>query len=93
MCDGQFFHEGLCTKVCGCIFDPIASLGDAPVSLSSAIYHPPKADDPSIREHLFQSLSLVESEYPNCGILATGNNCLDISGLLGHFGLKQSTNS
>ena len=58
--------------------------------IAAAIYHPPKADDRSIREHLFQSLSLVESEYPNCGILVTGDfNRLDISGLLGHFRLKQ----
>ena len=33
---------------------------------------------------------MVESEYPNCGILVTGDfNRLDISGLLGHFRLKQ----
>ena len=56
----------------------------------TAIYHPPKVDDRSIWEHLFQSLSLVESEYPNCGILVTGDfNRFDISGLLGYFRLKQ----
>ena len=49
--------------------------------IAAAIYHPPKADYGSFREHLFQSLSLVESEYPNCGILVIGDfNRLDISG-------------
>ena len=58
--------------------------------IAAVIHHPPKSDDRSIREHLFQSLILVESRYPNCGILATGDfNRLDISGLLRHFRLKQ----
>ena len=58
--------------------------------IAAALYHPLKVDDRSFREHLFQSLSLVVSEYPNCGILVTGDfNRLDISGLLGHFRLKK----
>ncbi|EDO42602.1 predicted protein, partial [Nematostella vectensis] len=58
--------------------------------IAAAIYHPPSADDQSLREHLFQSLALVESKFPNSGILLTGDfNRLDVSGLLRHFRLKQ----
>ena len=58
--------------------------------IAAVIYHPPKLDDRSFQEHLFQSLTLVESKYPNCGILVTGDfNSLDISCLLRHFCLQQ----
>ena len=58
--------------------------------IAAVIYHPPKSDDRSFREHLFQSLTLVESKYPNCGILVTGDfNRLDIGCLLRHFRLNQ----
>ena len=54
------------------------------------IYHPPKADGPLFRDHLFQSLALKEACYPNCGLLLTGDfNRLNIYGLLNHFRLKQ----
>ena len=57
--------------------------------IAAVIYHPPTSHDRSIREHLFQFLTLVESEYPNCGILVIGDfNRLDISGLLRDFRLK-----
>ena len=57
--------------------------------IAAVIYHPPKSDDRSFREHLFQSLTLVESKYPNCGILVTGDfNRLDIGCLLRHFHLR-----
>ena len=45
------------------------------------IYHPPKADGPVFRDHLFQSLALKEACYPF--------NRLNIDGLLNHFRLKQ----
>ena len=45
------------------------------------IYHPPKADGPVFRDHLFQSLALKEVCYPF--------NRLNIDGLLNHFRLKQ----
>ena len=58
--------------------------------IAAAIYYPPNADDRSMREHLFQSLALVESKFPDSGILVTGDfNRLDISGLLRHFCQKQ----
>ena len=54
------------------------------------IYHPPKADGPLFRDHLFRSLALTEARYPNCGLLVTGDfNRLNIDGLLNHFRLKQ----
>ena len=52
--------------------------------------HPPKADDISILDHLFKSLAQVESKYPNCGFLISGDlNRLDINRLLTHFHVKQ----
>ena len=58
--------------------------------VAGVVYHPPRADERSILEHLFNSLNLAESKHPNCGILVTGDfNRLDISGLLNHFRLKQ----
>ena len=58
--------------------------------IAAVIYHPLKSDDRSFREHLFQSLTLVESKYPNCGILVTGDfNRLYIGCLLRHFRLNQ----
>ena len=57
--------------------------------IAAVIYHPPKSDDRSFREHLFQSLTLMESKYPNFGILVTGDfNRFDIGCLLRHFRLK-----
>ena len=61
--------------------------------IAAVIYHPPKADDKLIRDHLFKSLTTVESRYPNCGILLSGDfNRLDINSLLRHFRLKQIMN-
>ena len=57
---------------------------------SGVIYHSPKADGPLFRDHLFRSLALTETRYPNCGLLVTGDfNRLNIDGLLNHFRLKQ----
>ena len=58
--------------------------------IAAVIYHPPGAEERSIRKHLFQSLTLAESRYPKCGLLITGDfNRLNINGLLNHFRLKQ----
>ena len=46
----------------------------------AVVYHPPGADDNSIRHHLFHSLVLVESKFPNCGIIVAWDfNCLKIT--------------
>ena len=58
--------------------------------IAGVIYHPPKADGPLLRNHLFRSLALTEARYPNCGLLVTGDfNPLNMDGLLNHFRLKQ----
>jgi hypothetical protein len=58
--------------------------------IAAVVYHPPGSDDNSIREHLFQSLALAESRFPNCGIIVTGDfNRLNITVIKKHFRLKQ----
>ena len=42
-----------------------------------------------MQDHLFQTLTLIESEFPNYGVLVTGDfNRLNVSRLLNHFCLK-----
>jgi hypothetical protein len=54
------------------------------------VYRPPGTDGKSISDHLFQSLLLAESQYPNCGIIVAGDfNKLDVSYIQRHFKLKQ----
>ena len=54
------------------------------------IYHPPSDNDALIRDHLLSSLTKIESEFPNCGIILAGDfNRLNINFLLKHFRLKQ----
>ena len=53
-------------------------------------YHDPGADGALLLDHLFYTLTLAESKYPNCGIIVTGDfNRLDVTRLLNHFRLKQ----
>ena len=43
-----------------------------------------------MRDHLFQSLALVESKYPNSALIVAGDfNRLDITSIKKHFCLKQ----
>ena len=54
------------------------------------IYHPPSDNGALIRDHLLSSLTKIESEFPNCGIILAGDfNRLNINLLLKHFRLKQ----
>ncbi len=58
--------------------------------IAGLVYHRPSGDASSICDHLFNSLTMAESKYPNCGILVTGDfNRLNINNLLNHFRLKQ----
>ena len=42
-----------------------------------------------MQDHLFQTLTLIESEFPNYGVIVTGDfNRLNVSRLLNHFCLK-----
>ena len=37
------------------------------------IYHPPNNNDPAILDYLWQSLSSIESRFPNYGLLIVGD--------------------
>ena len=54
------------------------------------IYHPPNDNDPAILDYLWQSLSSIESRFPNCGLLIVGDfNRLKTKRLQNSFDLKQ----
>ena len=54
------------------------------------IYHPPNDNDPAILDYLWQSLSFIESRFPNCGLLIVGDfNRLNTKRLQISFDLKQ----
>ena len=58
----------------------------------AVVYHPhwAETENSSMREHLFRSLSLAESKFPNCALIVAGDfNRLDIKSLKKHFRLKQ----
>ena len=58
----------------------------------AVVYHPhwTKDENDSMRDHLFQSLSLAESRYANCALIVAGDfNRPDINSLKKHFRLKQ----
>ena len=60
--------------------------------VAAAVYHPhwTASENNSMRDHLFQSLALIESKYPNSALIITGDfNRLDISSIKRHFCLKQ----
>ena len=58
--------------------------------ITSTVYHPPSADAKSMLEYLFKSLTEIEGQYPNCGLLLGGDfNRLDIKSLLRQFKMKQ----
>ena len=54
--------------------------------IAAVVYHPPRADENSIRNHLFHSLALAESKFANCGIILAGDfNRLNITSIKKHF--------
>ena len=54
------------------------------------IYHPPNDNDPAILDYLWQSLSSIESRFPNSGLLIVGDfNRLNTKRLQNSFDLKQ----
>ncbi|XP_068752751.1 uncharacterized protein [Montipora capricornis] len=58
----------------------------------AVVYHPhwTTAENNTMREHLFQSLLLAESRYPNCVLILAGDfNRLDVKSIQRHFRLKQ----
>ena len=59
----------------------------------AVVYHPPGSDPHTMLNHLFNSLSNVESTFLNCGLIVVGDfNRLDVSSLKRHFKLKQTVN-
>ena len=46
-----------------------------PSSLQSVVYHPhwTKDENDSMRDHLFQSISLAESRHANCALIVAGD--------------------
>ena len=60
----------------------------------AVVYHPPGSDPHTMLNHLFNSLSNVESTFLNCGLIVVGDfNRLDVSSLKRHFKLKQTVKS
>ncbi|XP_068691562.1 uncharacterized protein [Montipora foliosa] len=58
--------------------------------IAAVVYHPPGADEGTIRDHLFHSLLQAETKYPNCGFIISGDfNPLNIKQVAHHFKLKQ----
>ena len=61
--------------------------------LVTAIVYDPKQNaetDASLREHLFDSLTLAEARYPNCAFVVSGDfNRFNTQQLTNHFRLKQ----
>ena len=58
----------------------------------AVVYHPhwTKDENDSMRDQLFQSISLAESRHANCVLIVAGDlNRLDIKSLKKHFSLKQ----
>ena len=37
------------------------------------VYHPPRADDLSMLNYLYECLTIVEAEFPSCGIIMLGD--------------------
>ena len=58
----------------------------------AVVYHPHWSDFENnlIHDHLFQSLRIAESNYPNCAlIVASDFNHLDVTSIKRHFNLHQ----
>ena len=56
------------------------------------VYHPDTsaANNDNIRDHLFSSLTLAESMYPNCAFIVCGDfNRLNVQSIMNLFRLKQ----
>ena len=54
------------------------------------IYHPPNNNNPAILDYFWQSLSSIESRFPNSGLLIVGDfNRLNTKRLQNSFDLKQ----
>ena len=60
----------------------------------AVVYHPPGADHNFFINHLFESMSTVESLFPTCGFIVAGDfNRVKTGSLQRHFRLKQLVKS
>ena len=60
--------------------------------IAGVVYHPhwTATENDCMRDHLFQSLLLAESRFPNCALIVAGDfNRLDVKSTQRHFRLKQ----
>ena len=60
--------------------------------IAGLVYHPhwTATENDCMRDHLFQSLLLAESRFPNCTLIVAGDfNRLDVKSIQRHFRLKQ----
>ena len=65
-------------------------IGCKPPIVSGTVYHPPSADDRSMLDYLFTSLTSIQGLYPGCGILLSSDfNRLNVNRLLNQLTLKQ----
>ena len=54
--------------------------------IAVVLYHPPRADDTSMLNHLFHSLSKIEVKFHNCGIIIAGYfNHLNVNSIKKHI--------
>ena len=58
----------------------------------AVVYHPhwSGTENDPMRDHLFQSLAIAESKYPNCAFIVAGDfNPLDVTSIKRHFNMQQ----
>ena len=61
-----------------------------PSVIIGTIYHPPNADDSEMLDYLFTTLTIIEGQYPGCGIFLAGDfSRLDVSRLSTQFRMIQ----
>ena len=64
-----------------------------PCIVMGTLYHPPTANNQEISDHLLKCLSVIESRFPNCGIILLGDfNNLNVCRFKRNFRLKQIVN-
>ena len=61
--------------------------------IAGVLYHPPGANNIAMKEHLKSSLEIIETHYPNSGIVLAGDfNQLDFKSTAKLFNLKPAIN-
>lgn len=80
----------LITKSYGCILDQHAFLRKFSCIIIAVVYHPPGADEHSMKDHLFWSLRMAESKFLNCALIVSRDfNRLNVNQIERHFRPKQ----